>query len=153
MDYFSLPIGPYKHQPATHFLAQTPLPTYADIDLPLLERCPRLPTPASTPPPPPTPTPNTPPPFFPLTLPSRPTAATSQATAPSTEVRVTTTTRVPATPPPQQRQRPPPPSRRRSESPRSATRATFKRWKKSMHEIWRRCGNTSGACTARRRRG
>lgn len=132
MDYFSLPIGPYKHQPATHFLTQTPQTTHLDIDLPLIERCPRPPTPTSTP----TSTPTTPPPLFPLTLPSRrPPAPTSQAAAaPGAGTQTPTTTTcvsVPGTA--QTRSR-----RSESKSFRSAMRGRCKRWLGNVPKIWKR---------------
>lgn len=137
MDYFSLPIGPNARQPAPDFLAQTPKP-YVDADLAALERCPHLPTPAFTRPPTLTPnsTLNAPPPFPPLTLPSRRPAATSQATAPCTTQTPVTTTCVPRTPPPQPQQRTPPP--RRCTLLKTAMRVKFKRLKNNMHKICKR---------------
>ena len=168
MDYFSLPLNPYKTQPATTYFptpTQTPNPTHVDPDLPHLERCPRLPTPSSTPPPTPTPpstttlaTPSPSPSFFHLTHPSLsscgPSAPPSQTTttttaATRTKTQATTACCGPETrpsppsqppPSPQQQQHRPPlrQARRRSKSLRSTVHAKLETWKKNMHRILKR---------------
>ena len=120
MDYFSLPIGPYKNLPATYLVTQTPQPTKLDVDLPDLEKCPRHPTPPSSPLPILTPTSTLDTillPYFPLGLPSPRSAPPSQSAPPHPS----------SSPPPT-----------RSRSLKSAMLAKFKSWKKNMHRIWKR---------------